>query len=707
MSTKTHVPVTTIQGWKKRGMIPGARRDEILLAARENGIDLSDLLEGVAPPANENADEAVSESAPIRIEEDLPPSVRAWHGMRSRRRTGDSAHPSRRAKGADDEAGDDEDEDEGVKGGSDFKESSDFSDFFEKAPGEPEDDLEDDSRELARLSRDSEAKLSDDDDDDDDFPGESDVRVFSQNKGEKKEDDDEDEDDLSFALSDLEDGTKDRPESARHAKEGGAKEGRGGKSSSSPDLVSYRRGAGAEWTAPQSVMQDKPYGEGELSDLMDRIKTVEVQGGRHMTLIAGALVAAALAFTMVVFWPSAPPVVEGVSAPVSQVAQVQDPEQESSVSPEERSSFLKDIKGVLDKAGEESAALKDKIETTVAQAQGAVETLADPTKGTLPDRLRSAADQIDLPTGISATLGDFSSRLESMARDLQGQQTLQTALARLRTLAGVQSAQPGLEARALTVASLDAARSQDPALAQTFAGVPAEDLKAASLLLAFTQVRDSFERGNTPFNKDLELLLNLVGEDDPALRESLLRLAPQAEKGILTPAGLTRQFKSMAGEAVVASLQGEDVSFEDRAKARLNQVLQVEKNGELVTGTDTQAKIARAQAALDAGDVEGAVTELEGLDGAAAQTARPWIDEAQAVVTAGQIKQMFAGLVSGGLPIGTGGGIKYTARSKGFSGLLPQPVIRDPASGVVVRPNGLQLPKDGPLPDVPSASPAR
>jgi hypothetical protein len=40
MSTKTGIAVTTIQGWKKRGVIPAARYDEIIKASKENNISI-------------------------------------------------------------------------------------------------------------------------------------------------------------------------------------------------------------------------------------------------------------------------------------------------------------------------------------------------------------------------------------------------------------------------------------------------------------------------------------------------------------------------------------------------------------------------------------------------------------------------------------------------------------------------------------------
>jgi hypothetical protein len=44
MSTKTGIPVTTIQGWKKRDSIPATRTSEIVKAAEQNEITIQDLI---------------------------------------------------------------------------------------------------------------------------------------------------------------------------------------------------------------------------------------------------------------------------------------------------------------------------------------------------------------------------------------------------------------------------------------------------------------------------------------------------------------------------------------------------------------------------------------------------------------------------------------------------------------------------------------
>ncbi|MEM6812028.1 MAG: mitofilin family membrane protein [Pseudomonadota bacterium] len=54
MAAKIDVPVTTVQGWKKRNVIPATRRDQILSAAQSNNIDLSDIANGNEKPSAEN-----------------------------------------------------------------------------------------------------------------------------------------------------------------------------------------------------------------------------------------------------------------------------------------------------------------------------------------------------------------------------------------------------------------------------------------------------------------------------------------------------------------------------------------------------------------------------------------------------------------------------------------------------------------------------
>lgn len=188
--------------------------------------------------------------------------------------------------------------------------------------------------------------------------------------------------------------------------------------------------------------------------------------------------------------------------------------------------------------------------------------------------------------------------------------------------------------------ALPVIREESDTVGKTFDGVEDQDLKAAAMLLAMSQMRDTLRRDRESFDTDLNLLRKLVGSENPALMASIDKLAPHADEGVLSPTGLKNEFRGLAGDVVTASLEGEDVSITDKAKARFGDILKVEKDGEQLTGTPTQITVAKAQKKLDEGDIQGAIGLLQGLDGKAGATAKPFIEEAQLTLLAKQIQDL-------------------------------------------------------------------
>lgn len=229
----------------------------------------------------------------------------------------------------------------------------------------------------------------------------------------------------------------------------------------------------------------------------------------------------------------------------------------------------------------------------------------------------------------------LKARFAGMNKSLLGEQRLDQAVEKISALvAGSNGDDAQVNER------LEIARAEDPALATALEDVPSQDLKAAAMLLGMTQFRKSLNRDKTPFQDDLALLIELVGEDKPELKAALERLAPQAEEGVLTPSGLTSEFKTMAGDVVVSSLKGEDVSVQDKAKARFNEIMSVEKDGELLTGTPTQTTVSKAENMLQSGDINGAISQMQLLGGEQAAMAQPWIEDAEMTVVAQQLQDM-------------------------------------------------------------------
>ena len=94
----------------------------------------------------------------------------------------------------------------------------------------------------------------------------------------------------------------------------------------------------------------------------------------------------------------------------------------------------------------------------------------------------------------------------------------------------------------------------------------------------------------------------------------------------------------------------------DRAWARLRSLVTVRPVGGDVAGDSPEAHLARAEARLDEGDLAGAVSELEALEGPAAEAAAPWLAGARARVAADQaIEALRERALARVLPNGSGG----------------------------------------------------
>ncbi|KAA0573976.1 hypothetical protein FZ983_28990 [Azospirillum sp. B21] len=157
---------------------------------------------------------------------------------------------------------------------------------------------------------------------------------------------------------------------------------------------------------------------------------------------------------------------------------------------------------------------------------------------------------------------------------------------------------------------------------------------AQALVLAAGQLRASLS-GGQPFQQDLQAVraLNIA---DAGVTQPLDAVAPYAAKGIPTRAQLTDRFEPLAGEIVRADIRGEGNSWIDSAVGKLSTLVTVRREGGGVVGTTSDAVVARAEAALNEGNLAKAVEELSTLQGPAAQTAAPWLTDAKARLAADQ-----------------------------------------------------------------------
>lgn len=419
-------------------------------------------------------------------------------------------------------------------------------------------------------------------------------------------------------------------------------------------------------------------GIGSSDDIMAEIEASEKKAIRNSVWASSALIALVIFGGGLMLWPGANDFKERLNIHGEQI----------DVLEEDVAVLDETVRDTSRRAGMLNGIMPDDLQSKFEGLQNQAQNL-QLTFEQLDEKTRALRENVLAPGA-----GDMAARLAALEQSIGGQEQIKLAVEELQGIvSGLDSKISSLEER------LQAAQSADGPLGATLDGVSGNDLKAAAMLIAFSQLRDSLNR-EAPFEDDLILLQKMVGADDAELQEAITRLAPHADGGVLTSEGLSNQFKGLAGDIVVASLNGEDVSLADKAKARFNEIMQVEKDGEVISGTDTQATVSQAQAMLDNGDIEGAVALLQTLQGPAAEQAEPFIEQAEVSLLAEQVQTLLRETiltrVSGVLPQdGTpriikpsgSGTINMNQIKETIKDAMPQKkVIKDEESGVTILP---------------------
>lgn len=297
--------------------------------------------------------------------------------------------------------------------------------------------------------------------------------------------------------------------------------------------------------------------------------------------------------------------------------------------------------------------LKEQVSQAKQTADGVVESVQVASQQFVEDngleervvQLQSYVSEIADENGIYGLFSHF----EGMDESETGRDYLDESVLELSDLLGLLKGKDD----SYVNNAIDSARSQSAALSQTLGHVPKNELKAAAMLLALTQVRSALNRSDEAFDDDLGLLMGMVGDENGELTTSLEELAPHSKSGVLSMRGLQEEFRTVAGDVVAASLRGDDVSFSEQATARLNEILKIEKSGELVTGTETQVNVDKAAKMLALGQIDEAVNFLmKQLNSKELAPLRPWIQRAKISMAAKKARNAIEQAID--LSIGSG-----------------------------------------------------
>lgn len=198
-----------------------------------------------------------------------------------------------------------------------------------------------------------------------------------------------------------------------------------------------------------------------------------------------------------------------------------------------------------------------------------------------------------------------------------------------------------LIAQSELAARLEAAESALAGVAAGQAAAPGSE--ETLMLLAMLQLRDAI-RGSGPYEEPLRMLQNLTGED-AELAAVIAPLERRAPAGLASIADLQAAFPDVARRIAAIELGEEGEGWSAGVLRRLSEAVNLRPVG-LVEGGQPTAVAARAEVKLNEGDLAGALEELNGLSGAAAEAAAAWRSDAEARIAANQAVSRLGALVS-------------------------------------------------------------
>jgi uroporphyrinogen-III synthase len=133
-----------------------------------------------------------------------------------------------------------------------------------------------------------------------------------------------------------------------------------------------------------------------------------------------------------------------------------------------------------------------------------------------------------------------------------------------------------------------------------------------------------------PFAAELNLLVPLV-QGDPKLTEIIAALQPYAQAGVASRIALEAEFPAVAKAALAEDVA--DDSYGERLMGKLRGLVSLRRVGD-VPGDTTEAKLARAEQALHAGDVGKAAELVKSLPASTNKATAAWLAKAEAHLAA-------------------------------------------------------------------------
>jgi hypothetical protein len=274
------------------------------------------------------------------------------------------------------------------------------------------------------------------------------------------------------------------------------------------------------------------------------------------------------------------------------------------------------------------------LQGDVAALKSASAAAAAPLPGEITGLPQRLADlEVRIAELKPADLAGISARLSALEQRPAGAPGNAAALDQLKAdLAAFDQRLKAAEGAAADIATLK------QALTQLSAASGKSGNSAAGIVLSMDALQRLIAQGK-PYAAPIAALESFAGGDPQlvsAMSSPLAALKANADKGVAPLSDLQATFPATAdaiahAASSVAETTAPDASFGERVLARLSALVTIRPEGENAQGDDPLARLARAEARLNAGDVQSAVSELAGLPaGPIADAAAPWLVRARA-----------------------------------------------------------------------------
>ncbi|MEK9660716.1 MAG: mitofilin family membrane protein [Alphaproteobacteria bacterium] len=270
----------------------------------------------------------------------------------------------------------------------------------------------------------------------------------------------------------------------------------------------------------------------------------------------------------------------------------------------------------------EVAALKSEVAKLSVASDRPVATAQqlDALSGRLDD-LAKKVDSTAANTTDDARLDALGSDISSVKAAIgDAQKSMLTTTAEMASLrTGVDNTMSDISARLVAVENRDNTAA-------------AREARAVGLAIAANEIRRTLRSGAS-FAGELTTLRQLAS-GDADLAAPVVTLAASATDGLPSAAALARRFDTLIPAILSADRVHDEAPWYRQALDRVTGVISIRRVGADAGGDTVDAVVARAEAALADGDLVGAVTQVETLQGDAAKAAAAWLADAKRVVAA-------------------------------------------------------------------------